>query len=237
MIKAILFDMDGVLIEAKEWHYEALNRALRLFGYEISRHDHLTTYDGLPTKKKLDMLSVVSDLPRGLHHFINEMKQSYTMDIVHTHCKPRFVHEYALSKLKAAGYQLAVCSNSIRHTVNVMMQKAALEPYLDLQLSNEDVTQPKPAPDIYLCAMRRLNLAPEECLIVEDNENGIKAARASGAHVLVVNDTADVNLDNILQAIRSHDASGRETAAEILHTVAEIETSMEAVNLSKEMSQ
>jgi len=50
-IKAIIFDMDGVLIEAKDWHYEALNKALRLFGMEISRYDHLVTYDGLPTKK------------------------------------------------------------------------------------------------------------------------------------------------------------------------------------------
>jgi len=47
-IRAILFDMDGVLIEAKDWHYDALNRALRLFGAEISRFDHLVTYDGLP---------------------------------------------------------------------------------------------------------------------------------------------------------------------------------------------
>ncbi|STK74080.1 2-deoxyglucose-6-phosphatase [Escherichia coli] len=50
-IKAILFDMDGVLIDAKEWHYEALNKALDLFGMKISRFDHLTTFDGLPTKK------------------------------------------------------------------------------------------------------------------------------------------------------------------------------------------
>ncbi|WP_185022353.1 HAD hydrolase-like protein, partial [Pseudomonas fluorescens] len=58
MIKAVIFDMDGVLIEAKDWHYDALNKALNLFGYNISRHDHLTSYDGLPTAHKLEMLSV-----------------------------------------------------------------------------------------------------------------------------------------------------------------------------------
>ena len=52
MIKAVIFDLDGVLIEAKDWHYESLNRALGLFGLEIPRDDHLVTYDGLPTKKK-----------------------------------------------------------------------------------------------------------------------------------------------------------------------------------------
>jgi beta-phosphoglucomutase len=209
-IKAVIFDMDGVLIEAKEWHYEALNQALALFGHQIRRHEHLTSYDGLPTKRKLEMLSVEADLPRELHGFINEMKQAYTMDIVYTQCKPRFGHEYALAKLKAAGYKLAVCSNSIRNTIQVMMDKAALAPYLDLQLSNEDVSKPKPDPEIYTLAMQRFGLQPRECLIVEDNENGIRAARASGAHVLVVREVSDVNLDNILNRIREIE---NETAA------------------------
>lgn len=202
MIKAVIFDMDGVLIEAKEWHYDALNRALRLFGFEISRHDHLTTYDGLPTSKKLEMLSLESGLPKELHKFINEMKQDYTMEIVHTQCKPRFVHEFALSTLKSKGYKLAVASNSIRNTVEVMMQKARLDPYLDLMLSNQDVTKGKPDPEIYSKAIAHFGFKPHECLIVEDNENGIKAAKASGAHVLVVREVTDTNIDNILARIR-----------------------------------
>jgi len=202
MIKAVIFDMDGVLIEAKDWHYEALNRALRLFGYEVSRYDHLTTYDGLPTSKKLEMLSLECGLPRELHAFINEMKQAYTMEIVFAQCKPQFVHEYALSTLKSMNYKLAVASNSIRYTVEVMMQKARLDGYLDQMLAASDVSHPKPDPEIYLTAIAKLGFAPNECLIVEDNENGIKAAMASGAHVLVVRDVSDVNLDNIVGRIR-----------------------------------
>ncbi len=194
MIRGVIFDMDGVLIEAKDWHYEALNRALGLFGFEISRYEHLTTYDGLPTKRKLEMLSIGSGLPKELHGFINEMKQVYTMELVHAHCRPQFVHEYALSNLKAAGMRLGVASNSIRSTVELMMQKASLAPYLDVMLSNEDVARAKPDPEIYTEAMRRLDLRPEECLIIEDNENGIAAARASGGHVMVVAEVADVNL-------------------------------------------
>lgn len=202
MIKAIVFDMDGVLIEAKDWHYEALNRALRLFGHEISRYDHLTTYDGLPTSKKLEMLSIETGLPRTLHAFINEMKQKYTMEIVHAQCKPTFIHEFALSRLKAQGYKLAVASNSVRNTVEVMMSKAALSQYLDLQLSNEDVSHPKPHPEIYLKAMKQMNVEPFECLVVEDNDNGIKAARAARAHLLEVKEVTDVTLNNILERIR-----------------------------------
>ena len=201
-IKAVLFDMDGVLIEAKEWHYEALNRALDLFGMPISRYDHLTTYDGLPTRKKLEMLSRERGLPHQLHEFINEMKQVYTMEIVHSQCKPTFAHEYALSRLKADGYKLAVCSNSVRQTVLTMMDKANLTPYLNCMISNEDVSKGKPDPEMYLTAMSNLGVLPKECLIVEDNENGIKAARASGAHLLVVKSVQDTNLDNLMAAIK-----------------------------------
>lgn len=206
MIKGIVFDMDGVLIEAKDWHYDALNKALKLFGFEISRFDHLTTYDGLPTRRKLEMLSVERGLPVELHSFINEMKQAYTMEIVHTQCKPRFVHEYALSKLKAMDYKLGLASNSIKTTIEVMMQKAKLAQYLDVQMSAEDVTKGKPDPEIYIKAMEHLDLKPSECLIVEDNENGILAARASGAHVLVVKEVDDVNIENILNMIQKINA-------------------------------
>ena len=121
LIKAVLFDMDGVLIEAKDWHYESLNMALDIFGMPISRLDHLTTFDGLPTRKKLEMLSLEKGLPRQLHEFINELKQSYTQEIVFKSCKPLFVHEKALATLKSQGYKMAVCSNSVRASVTLMM--------------------------------------------------------------------------------------------------------------------
>jgi len=201
MIKAIIFDMDGVLIDAKDWHYEALNLALGLFGFVISRYDHLVTYDGLPTSKKLEMLSLEGGLPIELHSFINEMKQQYTMKLVHDRCKPRFVHEYALSSLVAKGYKLAVASNSVPTTIEVMMEKAQLDRYLNFMISASDVEKPKPHPEIYLTAIAKLGLKAEECLVVEDNDNGIAAARASGAHVLVVKTVDDVNLENILNEV------------------------------------
>ena len=120
-VKAILFDMDGVLIDAKDWHYKALNKALGLFGIQISRYDHLNTFDGLPTKVKLEMLSKRYYLPKELHSFINELKQSYTVEMINEKCHPTFNHEYALSKLHLDGYKIAVCSNSIRKTIKLMI--------------------------------------------------------------------------------------------------------------------
>ena len=200
--------MDGVLIEAKDWHYDALNKALKVFGYTISRYDHLVTYDGLPTVMKLDMLTKERGLPKKLHEFINELKQKYTMELVYSNCKPRFHHEYALSKLKSDGYQIGCASNSIRDSISVMLEKSNLYKYMDVVFSAQDVENPKPASDMYDKAISALGLKPAECLIVEDNENGILAARASGAHVLIVDEVDEVNIVNIykkINEINSHE--------------------------------
>ena len=202
-IEAVIFDMDGVLIDAKEWHYEALNKALALFGYQISRYEHLVTYDGLPTRKKLEMLSMEQGLPVQLHSFINEMKQLYTMEIVYAKCNPVFQHEYALSQLKANGYKIGVASNSIKNSIEVMMKKSALSQYLDSIMSNEDVTEGKPNPEIYTKTINTLKLKPEQCLVVEDNINGINAAKAAGAYVLTVGTVQDVTFDNIMTMIKT----------------------------------
>ena len=201
-IKAVIFDMDGVLIDARDWHYESLNKALGLFGSEISRYDHLVTFDGLPTKKKLEMLSLENGFPKKLHDFTNKLKQQYTMDIVHVKCKPTFHHQYALSKLKNSNYKIAVCSNSIRNTIEVMMEKSGLIEYLNFIISNQDVKNGKPDPEMYTLAMNKLELNPDECLIVEDNENGLKAAIASGANVLKVENPDDVTYFNIINRIK-----------------------------------
>ena len=201
-IKAVLFDMDGVLIDAKEWHYEALNKALSLFGMEISRYDHLVTYDGLPTRKKLEMLTLENGLPAELHGFINEIKQQYTLDEVYQKCKPTFAHEYALSRLQADGYKLAVCSNSIRKSVETMLEKAMIYDKFYLCLSSQDVEKAKPNPEIYTTCMKRLGVEPHETLILEDNGHGIKAALASGAHLLPIKTVSDVTYFNIMESIQ-----------------------------------
>lgn len=202
MIKAVLFDMDGVLIDAGDWHYEALNEALGLFGIEISRYDHLHTFDGLPTKVKLKMLGEQYYLPEKLYSFINQVKQQYTMEQIHVKCRPMFQHEYALSKFHNMGFKIAVCSNSMRSTIEEMMEYAHLAGYIDLIVSNQDVKKAKPDPEMYQCAIRRFHLKPYECVVIEDNPNGVKAGIASGANVLQVETVYDVNYENIMNKIK-----------------------------------
>jgi HAD superfamily hydrolase (TIGR01509 family) len=123
------------------------------------------------------------------------------MEIVTTRCKPIFHHEFALSNLKALGYKVGLASNSVRESVEMMMSKANLSAYLDTVLSNEDVSQGKPSPEMYEAAMARLGVEPDETLVVEDNEHGIAAAKAAGAHLLAVDSPANVTFDRIRQRI------------------------------------
>jgi HAD superfamily hydrolase (TIGR01509 family) len=201
-IKAILFDMDGVLIDAKEWHYEALNRALGHFNINIDRKSHLNTFDGLPTNKKLEILSEKIGLDKSLYPIINEYKQAYTMKIVENICRPISSHTFALKCLKESGYKMAVCSNSIRPTIELMMKKSQLSNYFEFYVSSQDVKRAKPSPEMYLKAIDKLQLLATECMIIEDNENGIIAAKESGARVMEVDTIHDVNYENIINHLR-----------------------------------
>jgi len=200
-IKAILFDLDGVLVDATEWHYEALNRALALFGFTISRYEHLSSYNGLPTRKKLEMLSVEKGLPVALHGLINKVKQVYTREEILTKCRPTFEKEYLLSRLKRDGYRLALCSNAIRDSVELMIRQSGLYDYFEFFISNQDVTRPKPDPEIYQNAIVRLGYSPEEIVIVEDAPHGVEAARRAGGHVCQVAGFAEVDYFRIKDAI------------------------------------
>ena len=135
------------------------------------------------------------------------MKQQYTMELVLNKCKPVFFHEYALSRLTSDGFRLAVCSNSIRTSIEVMMDRSNLAKYLEFIISAQDVSIGKPNPEIYNLAISKMKLDPEECLILEDNEHGIQAAVASGAHLMRINSVEDVNYQNIQGRIQEIEKS------------------------------
>jgi beta-phosphoglucomutase len=200
-IAGVLFDLDGVLVDATEWHYDALNRALGLFGFDITRYEHLSSYNGLPTRKKLQMLTVEKGLPAPIHEMLNRLKQVYTRDEILTKCRPVFEKEYMLSRLRNEGYRMAVCSNSIRESLELMVRQSGLLEYVEFLVSNEDVVKPKPDPEIYANAIARMRLSPAEVLIVEDAPHGIEAARASGAHVCPVASFGEVDYFRVRAAI------------------------------------
>lgn len=201
-IKAVIFDMDGVLIDAKDWHYNALNKALSFFNFtEISRDEHLKVYDGLSTMKKLSIHPETKALPLEKLKNINNKKQDFTLDFINDKSIVNDGHQYALSQLKTEGYNMAVCSNAVKKSVSQMLEKADVLKFIDFYLSNNDVKNPKPDPEIYVQAIKKLNLKPNEVLICEDNINGIKSALDSGAFVMEVGSLKDLNYNNIKQTI------------------------------------
>ena len=200
-VGCVLFDLDGVLVDATEWHYEALNRALGLFGFEISRYEHLSTYNGLPTRRKLDMLTVEKGLPAAIHDMVGRLKQIYTRDEILAKCRPTFEKEYMLHRLRREGFRLACCSNSIRDTLELMIRQSGVTECFEFLMSNEDVSRPKPDPEIYEKAIARMGVSPGEVLIVEDAPHGVEAARRSGAYVCHVSGFAEVDYFTVRDAL------------------------------------
>ena len=196
--KAVVFDMDGVLIDAKEWHYQALNSALDLFGYGIGLEDHLSRFDGLPTKSKLEILSREQGLPQHLHTTINIVKQERTLRLAAINCYPKPNLLTIMNYLKLSGYKIGLATNSIRLTTETMMRYAGLFDYFDVVLTNEDVLNPKPNPEIYLMACHSLKFRPEEVLVFEDNHHGIQAARNAGCVVYEVSSPDELFLDQVI---------------------------------------
>jgi beta-phosphoglucomutase len=193
-IRAVIFDMDGVLIDARNWHYEALNEALGYFGHSISPQDHEDRFDGLPTKVKLDMLTKETALPKALHSAIQEVKQDRTLRIAANKCFPSTQHLLLLGRLRSDGMKIGVATNSIRKTAEFMLEYAGVTKYLDVLVTNEDVSEPKPNPEIYKKACGLLDVHPRETLVFEDNEHGIQSATLAGCAVIRVDSPSDVNL-------------------------------------------
>jgi beta-phosphoglucomutase len=200
-IKAVVFDMDGVLIDAREWHYLALNQALAPFNLEISESEHEKRFNGLSTAQKLRILSEETGLPKEMHPIISEVKQDRTLRLAATFCYPNVQHQILLSRLKVIGLKLGLYTNSIRQTTEYMLRHAQIDKYLDSIVTNQDVMNPKPAPDGYLLSAKNLGLLPSEILVIEDGEYGIQAARDAGCHILEVNGPDDVSIELLMQYI------------------------------------
>lgn len=192
--RAILFDLDGVLVNMPGGHYEALNKALSLFGARIETEEHFQHFNGLPTRKKIEELERQGRVPAGLREFLNSVKQQYTKELIAKYCVPDYSKIILLTELKKRGYILGCCSNSVRETLHLMLKSAALFDHFDLIVGNDEITHPKPHPEMYLYTFKKLGLKPEECLIVEDAAPGIESATRSGGAVLPVRGVEDVNL-------------------------------------------
>jgi beta-phosphoglucomutase len=198
-IRGVLFDLDGVLVDACDWHYESLNASLISFGRQpINRKDHESIFNGLPTRVKLQMLDIPSDEAEK----INRQKQKHTVDIIRSSAKIMPEKVELLTHLRSNGIKTVCVTNSIRETTEAMLSATGQIGLFDLIVTNEDVKRNKPYPDCYNHAIATLEIDPLYCLCVEDSPKGVEAATASlASHLWVVSDSSKVSLQNYLKFV------------------------------------
>jgi len=192
-LKAIAFDLDGTLVDADELHYVALNRALAQCGPQapITREEHLSTFKGLPTIKKLEILLEAKRITGSEWREVNLRKLQETLVAIKETLNPDPEKLLLLSALKRDGWQICVCSNAMRKSVRAMLEQCQLARFLDFWLSNQD-TIPKPAPDMYLLAAKLYGIEASQLVVVEDALPGKQAAQAAGCLLVEVEGPVEV---------------------------------------------
>jgi len=197
MNKLVIFDLDGVLFESRDMHFETLNRALMKEGLApISRVAHEVKFNGLPTRVKLEMLHVTDEQEVRIRH----EKQMLTMGWLRENVRINKKLISLLQWLRARGYKIAVCTNAVSATLREALDRLWLRNLVDWSVSGDSQFPPKPAPDMYFRCMGVLNSDPANTIIVEDSEVGVEGAKKTGAEVIIVGGPADVP-SAVMQAI------------------------------------
>lgn len=197
MIKCIIFDLDGVLVDTKIVHFEALNLALKKYeNFEISFDDHSNTYDGLPTNEKIKILLEKRKIKAKNVEKIKLLKKKLTNKILND--KIEFSKDKLnLFKKLNKKFKICIATNAITSTILTCIKKMKIGKYIDFKISNEDVKKPKPHPEIYLRCLIKIGAKPKETLILEDSHHGRNAAKDSGCHLFPVKKLNDVNFKKI----------------------------------------
>lgn len=198
-IKLILFDLDGTLIEStKDIHYQALNEALKELQPNciITKDEHETIYDALSTRQKLDLLVKEKGLNPNLQDAISNKKQEITFKMLENYIF-NINYSKTFNFIKKQNIKIGVCTNSIKKTTEVILNKLGIANLVDLVLTNEDVINPKPNSEMYLKAMNILSVKPENTLIFEDSKHGIESAEKSNAYVKIIKNISEINSRSI----------------------------------------
>ena len=204
MIDTIIFDLDGVLINSKDIHFEALNSSLskNSINYQISYEDHLKTYDGLPTKTKLEILNKKKIFSKNLNKKIKDHKNLITRKLLNE----RIVYNkkiYSLFANLSKKFKIGIATNAIEETLKIALKKLKISKFVNFSLSTESIKNPKPHPEIYLRCIINLNSKPKNTLVLEDSHNGRISAKEAGARLMPIKNLSDVTYRNIIGYIRN----------------------------------
>ena len=205
MIKLIIFDLDGVLVDTKKIHFIALNQALKKYGLKktISYEDHLRKFDGLPTYEKIKILNKEGILDKKFNKLVQTYKQLYTKKILNQSIKYN-KDTYNLFKKLSEKFKIAIATNAIKSTLDYCIKKLKIKKFVDYSISSEKLKNPKPNPEIYLKVFIKFSMYPKNTLIIEDSYVGRDAAINSGANLLPVKHIKEVTYKNINSFIKKN---------------------------------
>ena len=196
-IKGLIFDLDGVLVDTKKIHFDALNFALKKLNYKkISFKDHLDTYDGLPTLIKLKKLNEQKIINKNDFNKIIKLKNKKTEILLNKNIKFNLKIYKVFLKLSKE-YRICIATNAIKATLDSCLNKMKLRKFIFKAFSNSDVKNNKPHPEIYLKLLVSMGLKPKETIIFEDSSHGVMAAQDSGCNLFTVKKLSDINYFNI----------------------------------------
>ena len=205
MIKAIIFDLDGVLVDTKSIHFFALNYALEKNKIPpITYEDHVKIYDGLPTSEKLSLLDKKNKISKTKKINIRKIKQKRTLNLLKksiTFDKKKFDIFKTLHK----NYKIGIATNAVKSTLNICLKQLRIKNFVDFIVSNEDINNPKPNPEIYFRIFIKFGIYPDEAIILEDSHYGRQAAIHSGGNLIPIQNLSEVTLKNINYYIKMLD--------------------------------
>jgi HAD superfamily hydrolase (TIGR01509 family) len=183
----LALDLDNCIWDSDVAHFEAVNHALIPYCPPITWEEHLSTFKGLPTRRKVDLLVQIGRIPNNLAVItdIEHRKKEATLIAV-ADTKPRPEVTALLLTLKHANWQMCCCSNSIRATVQAVLLNMGIINFMDFYLSNEDVLHAKPSPQMYQKAAHIWHIQPEQMTVIEDGDAGKQAARQAGCRLIEV---------------------------------------------------
>ena len=193
MIKAAIFDMDGVIVDSEPMHIEAEKRILLKYGVEISA-DELRTYTGTTAESEFADLIRKYGLKTTVDRLFRE-KEAVLFDLLEGRTEPTKGVIKLIKSLKQHGLKLAIASSGHRKLVHYFLRKLKIVSLFDSIVCAEDITRSKPDPEIFLKAAKNLSLDPAECVVIEDSTLGVTAAKSAGMKCIAFRNPNSGNQD------------------------------------------
>ncbi|AZO93144.1 beta-phosphoglucomutase [Halocella sp. SP3-1] len=182
-IKAVIFDLDGVLTDTAEYHYQSWKKLAQEEGISFTREDN-EQLRGVTRRQSLEILLKGKTLPEDKMEELMVKKNEYYQELINNITMEDLIPgvEELLNQLQEEGYKLAVASAS--RNARTVIENLEIGKKFQLIADGYSVKNNKPAPDLFLYAAEELEVEPEECIVIEDAESGIEAALAAGMHTV-----------------------------------------------------